>query len=451
MNVAFDRKNALAVLVSVALVLALAIVAFGPSLVAAQGNPAITVWTKFNDQNPQNTQDEWLAAALDEYRTETGGEITNVFQPFDQINALLNAAVQSGADVPDVSYVDSQFLGFLDRNGVLTDLTEWAKSREWFADVEPAALAACTTPDGRIVCIPTTVTNHFTYYWTSFFPDGYPATTDAFLEAAARIQADDPAKFAFAGKLSEYISVERLYYGLIRSFGGDIVDGEGHAAWANEGTVKAVEFARALVQNKYTSDLSLAPGFDFETPFKQGDAASFVAGSYSYVYLAPITAPDGTEYAAEVGAFDPGGLAVGDALEAGELGFAPPLAAPDSQPYSVLLATGWAVPEGAANPDAAKAFIDFEMTTARNIAFAIGYGALPSMISGLADEAFQNSVLAGRRGISEGVRHWLAAAGGLSARADHAGRVITRLITDPSLDIMAELQASQDDYNTGLD
>ena len=135
MNAAFDRKNAIAVLVSVAIVVVIAIATVASSPVAAQGNPPITVWTKFNDQNPQNTQDEWLAAALDEYRTETGSEITNVLQPFDQINALLNAAVQSGADITDVSYVDSQFLGFLDRNGVLTDLTEWAQSREWFADV----------------------------------------------------------------------------------------------------------------------------------------------------------------------------------------------------------------------------------------------------------------------------------------------------------------------------
>jgi multiple sugar transport system substrate-binding protein len=449
MNAAFDRKNAITVLVSVALVVVIAIATVASSPVAAQSNPPITVWTKFNDQNPQNTQDEWLAAALDEYRTETGSEITNIYQPFDQINALLNAAVQSGADIPDVSYVDSQFLGFLDRNGVLTDLTEWAQSREWFADVEPAALAACTTPDGRIVCIPTTVTNHFTYYWTDFFPDGYPTTTDDFLEAAARIQADNPDKFAFAGKLSEYISVERFYYGLIRSFGGDIVDAEGNAAWANEGTVKAAEFARALVQNRYTSDLSLAPGFDFETPFKQGDAASFVAGSYSYVYLAPVTSPAGTEYAAEVGAFDPGGLAIGDALEAGDLAFAPPLAAPGSQPYSVLLATGWAVPEGAANPDAAKAFIDFQMTTARNVAFAVGYGALPSMLSGLADEAFQTPYW---QGVAEFQKEYGIGSPplvdyqrGLTVLAES----ITRLIADPSLDIMAELQAAQDDYNAG--
>ncbi|MCC7209012.1 MAG: extracellular solute-binding protein [Anaerolineae bacterium] len=449
MKAAFYRKNVPAALVSVVLAVVLALVNAALSPVAAQGNPPITVWTKFNDQNPQNTQDEWLAAALNEYRAETGSEITNVFQPFDQINALLNAAVQSGADVPDVSYVDSQFLGFLDRNGVLTDLTEWAKGRPWFADVEPAALAACTTPDGRIVCIPTTVTNHFTYYWTGFFPDGYPADTEAFLEAAARIKAENPENFAFAGKLAEYIAVERFYYGLIRSFGGDIVDGEGRAAWANDAVAKTVEFARALVQNGYTSDLSLAPGFDFETPFKQGDAASFVAGSYSYVYLAPLTSPGGTDYAAEVGAFDPGGLAVGDALEAGELGFAPPLAAPGSQPYSVLLATGWAIPEGAANPDAARAFIDFQMTTARNVAFAVGYGALPSMISGLADEAFQTPYW---KGVAEYQQQYGV---GAPALVDYQrgmtilAESITRLITDPSLDILAELQAAQDDYNAG--
>ncbi|MHB8748330.1 MAG: hypothetical protein ACYDBJ_03980, partial [Aggregatilineales bacterium] len=76
--------------------------------VAQNAPPPITIWTKFNDQNPQNSQDQWLQAFLKEYSDKTGGKVTNVFQPFDQINSKLNLAVQSGGDLPDLSYVDTQ-------------------------------------------------------------------------------------------------------------------------------------------------------------------------------------------------------------------------------------------------------------------------------------------------------------------------------------------------------
>lgn len=106
----------------------------------ANAQTTLIVWTKFNDQNPQNTQDKWLAQMIADYEAETGVKIVNTFQPFDQINAKLNVAVQANGDVPDLSYVDSQQLGFFEQNGTLMDLTEWAKSRPWFADVDPSAM-----------------------------------------------------------------------------------------------------------------------------------------------------------------------------------------------------------------------------------------------------------------------------------------------------------------------
>src|ERR1700674_4847761 len=100
------------------------------SLQQAQQKP-ITIWTKFNDANPQNTQDKWLADALKEYTTTTGNKVTSVTQPYDQINSLLNVPVRAGGDVPDVSYVDSQQVGFFTQNGTLTDLTDWVKGASW--------------------------------------------------------------------------------------------------------------------------------------------------------------------------------------------------------------------------------------------------------------------------------------------------------------------------------
>ncbi len=413
---------------------------------------ALQLWTKFNDQNPQNTQDKWLADVIARYRTEFGIEVANTFQPFDQINAKLNVAVQARGEVPDVSYVDSQQLGFFEQNGTLTDLTDWVKSRPWFADVDPGALAACTTPDGRILCVPAHAAVHFLYYWTDIYPDGVPATTDDFLAKAAELKAANPNAFAFTGKLTEKISVERFYYNLIVSYGGQIADNEGRAIWANEATMKTVEFARALFANGYAAQESLAPGFDNEQPFMRGEAGAFVAGSYSYVYLTPITAPDGTEFKGEItGTFDPEALSVGAALKAGKLSIAPQFAAPGGKPASLIVASAWGIPVGAQNVEAAQAFIDFQMTTPENVAYSAAYGALPALISAAAAEEFQTP-------------YWVAVA---KIQREYAtpsptladydkgitllGDAIVKLITDPSLDIMATLQAAQDEYNAGLD
>lgn len=442
-------SKSLFVFVCLALIASLAFGAFGAPA-AAQGS-TIQVWTKFNDQNPQNTQDKWLAQMLGEYKAETGNTAVNTFQPFDQINAKLNVAVQAKGEVPDVSYVDSQQVGFFYQNGTLQDLTEWAKSRPWYADVDPAALAACTTPDGKLICIPAHTAALFMYYWTDFYPNGVPATTDEFLANAAKLKESKPNAFAFTGKLAEKISIERFYYGLIKSFGGDVVDAEGKAAWANEAAVKTVEFVREMDAKGYLAKESFAPAFDNEQPFMRGEAGAFVAGTYSYVYLTPIKAPDGTEFKGEItGAFDPKALSVGAALEAGKLGFAPPIAAPGGKPYSVLAASAWGIPVGAKDAEGAKAFIDFQMTTKQNIAYSAAYGALPVMKSAAAAPEFQGPYWVGAAKIQAEfggpAPAFVDYDKGITLLAD----ALVKVITDPSLDILAELTAAQDEYNAGL-
>src|SRR5260370_18429931 len=123
----------------------------------------ITLWTKFNDANPQNTKDQWSADALKEYTTTSGNKVTSVTQPYDQINALLNVAVRAGGDVPDVSYVDSQQVGFFTQNGTLTDLTDWVKAAKRYAALNPQALANCTAPYGKILSGPSSTSTTLTY------------------------------------------------------------------------------------------------------------------------------------------------------------------------------------------------------------------------------------------------------------------------------------------------
>lgn len=425
---------------------------FGAALSAGTtaAQATLSVWTKFNDQNPQNTQDIWLAEMLKQYQAATGVEARNTYQPYDQINSKLNTAVQARGEVPDVSYVDTQYLNFYMQNGTLQDLTEYVNSAPWFKDVDPKALAACTTPDARILCVPSHTAIIFTYYWKDLLPDGPPQTTDDLLTVGERLKAEN--KFAFTGKLAESVAVERMYYNLILSYGGTVADSEGKATWANEGTQKAVEWLRELFGKGYAAKESLAPGFDNEQPFMRGDSATFLAGSYSYVYLTPLNSPKGTKYEGTPGDVDPKTAgAVGKALAAGELGLAPPLAAPGGRPNAMIAASAWGIPTGAKDVDGAKRFIDFQMSAEQNAAYSAAYGALPAVVPASSAEAFQTdywkTVAQFQNEYGVPAPSLLDYNRGITLLSD----AIVKLITDPALDIMATLQAAQDEYNASIE
>jgi len=406
--------------------------------------PPLTIWTKFNDQNPQNIQDKWLVSFVKEYTGATGNTVTNVYQPYDQINSKLNIAVQAKGDVPDLSYVDTQNVSFFNKNGDLTDLTDYVKAASWYKDVDKGALAACTTPDGKIYCVPTSLAGATVYYWKDYYPNGFPATAQDLLDAAKVLKASKADKFAVTLKGSEGISLQMTWFPLIMSAGGTIADPKtGQATWANDKTAAVVQWARDLFSNKYAPEVDLAPGFDDETPFTKADAAAFLAGSWSYVYLNPLIAPDGTK-------FDNDAASVQKAFDAGKMGFAPPLAWKGGKPVSMITGTAYAIPLGAKNISAAKAFIDYSLQTKQNATYAVAYGALPSLTSSLADTALSTGYW---KAVADYQQKYAQIAPaltdydkGVAALTD----TINKLIADPSQDIMKNLQDAQDNYNSGL-
>ncbi|MDX2138089.1 MAG: extracellular solute-binding protein [Chloroflexota bacterium] len=397
---------------------------------------SLTIWTKYNSESPQNIQDEWMAALIEEYAADTGVAIDNVTRPFDTINTDLNSAVLAGGEIPDLSYMDTPFLSRYFINGTLTDLTEFVTNASWFEDLSPTALAACTAPDGTILCVPTVSQGTLSYYWTAAFPDGFDGSTDA-------LMGNVTTEYRLTGKNTEQFGFEVFFYPLMASYGAVLADAEGNATWASPESVAAIEFLRELHANGDIPDTSLAAGFDFENAFKDGTAGMFVAGSWSYVFLNPLTSPDGVEFPAD-------STAVSTALEAGALAFAPPLHLTGSTPVSFINVNGWAIPSGSANVEAALAFIDWHMTSARNSAYAASYGGLPTLVSGLETEAFQTPYWTG---VSEILNTYGApppAFFDYSAGATKIANTITALLLDPELDILTELQTAQDEYNADV-
>ena len=416
--------------------------ASGLQRASARAEKPITIWTKLNAGSPQNSQDQWLADTLKAYTKDTSNEATNVVLPYDQINSKINLAVQSKGDVPDLAMIDGQYLGFFSHNATLTDLTDFVKGASWFKDLSPSSIAACTSPDGKILCVPGVQTASFIYYWKALYPNGFPATTDDLLKEAARLKKDN--KYAVTFKGSENFSLEVAYFSLMHSAGAKYNDDQGKAAWASPETVKVIEFLRTLFKEKYAPEVALATGFDFENAFKSSDAGALLAGSWSYAFLFPVVSPDGKKY-------ENGSASISDAEKDGKLGYAPSLVFPGGKPASQSNITGWAIPVGSANIDGAKAFINYVMQTKVDATFGLGFGAMPTLISARGDDAFKGDYWKNVADIQEKYSVPLPFLvdydKGMLALAD----TFTKLLTKPDLDAMKELQAAQDNYNNSLE
>jgi len=427
--------------------LALALVFSGFSAPTSRAQGAkLGIWTKYNAAAPQTPADRWMAALIQGYAGQTGIGLDHVTQPADQINTKVIEAAKAKV-VPDVAYIDSQWLGTYIKNNALTDLTDFVRGAKWVTDIDPGALAACTAPDGKIYCVPTSTASFFIAYWNQLFPSGYPFTTDDLLKTAEDLKKT--GKYAITFKGGETASVEDFYASLISTFGGKLADASGKASWASPESAKAVDFVRTLVQKGYTPKAALGAGLDWQTSFKTSETASIVTGTFSYMSLLPLTSPSGQKYEMPVPAtgFDTNALAMGAAYDKAELAFAAPLTAPGGKPTSVVLATAWAIPAGAKNVDGAKGFITYEIDTKRNIEFAVANGALPAMTSAINDPMFATA-------------YWQSAAkyqseSGISAPswADYnlalklLSTAIVNCANDPGRDIAAELQKAQDEYN----
>lgn len=407
--------------------------------VPAEEKAPILLWSEVNVASPQTEMDKEFVVVVPGLEDTTGRKLDNLTVPYDQLDNNVNLAVQASGEVPDVFEMQTSRLGFHFGNGTLQDLTDFVKSASWFGQLTKAGLASCTAPDGKIYCVPLDSQSRLVYYYTDAFPDGIPATTDELLEMAPTLKEKN--LFSITGKFSEVQGIEVSWFSLIKSYGGDFADDEGKVNWASEETVKAIEFAREMVAKGYIPEVALAPGFEGEVSFMNGTAAAFNAGSWSYVWLNPLQTPDGDK-------FDKGSFSTQAAMEDNELKIAPPISAPGGKPVSLITGHGWAIPVGAKNVDAAYDFINYMMLPEPNAQIAYAYGGLPTVNDAFLDARYADSL------------YWQAViemfetyAVPMDPIVDYdkvllkMSDTVIKLVQNPNLDIMQELQKVQNELN----
>lgn len=434
-----------------------------PTAEAAAGGEGaeIVTWYQYDATNEDPKNDEavgnaYLRTTIPKFNEEFKGKLTWVNQPqqWQKMSTSLVAAVQAGGEVPDVMHTGASDLALFIKNGTVEDLTDWIKAQSWFADLDPAAVATCTGPDGRIYCVPVAETPSLVFYWKGYFPDGFPKTADEFLTRAEALKKDNVYAITYFGSTAfDGEAATRYFWSVISSFGGSYDDGAGNMKLNTPANVKAVEFMRTIVQKGYSSDSVFLGDFKEEEDLKGLDpakpkAASFPTGIFGYRYIQPVKSPEGKQYGTD---FDPTGGPMLQAIADGAMGVTSMFKGGDAANGSCNLGiSGFLIPKGAKNIEGAQTYINWIMDPKNGIEWVQKPGGgFPVSKKFLADPAFDTPFYKQAAEATAGIcKPW----SGTLLRTPEAKKIISTAIfdlikTNPTADIATALAAAEEEYN----
>ncbi len=294
----------------------------------------LRVWSQHDLTDQSRTTSVLMQQRVADFEAATGISVEYEQIAWDQLAPKLALAVQSGGVVPDVVETGRQHIPTLFAVGALAALDEVLAAETWVAELDERDSQSCII-DGRRYCVANLVRGGITYYRASAFPDGFPETHSAWLEAGERLQAKGMyLSTFFAGR--SYASIEWAWAPWIYSNGGRIFDEQGRPAWVTPEVAEVLAYARTLLARGYlpaeiiTGDIPTG-----ELPWIEGEAASFRGGTWSFLYV-----PDLRQ-----------GIETGTVQITGGLRFN------DGPAHVFLNNESWIVPTGARNPAAAAAWI----------------------------------------------------------------------------------------------
>lgn len=410
-------------------------------------------WFQYDETNEDPASDErvgneYLRKTIPQFNEAFEGKWNWVNRPkaWDRMSQELLAAVISGGTVPDIIEMGGGAFMKYYRNGALQDQSEWVKAQSWYPNMDPGALRSCTAPDGSLLCIPLAIRPTLVYVWADRFPNGFPTTPEGFVLEADRLKEQGLYAWTYFGSTAFGGSgTSRMIWTLVSSFGGTFDDGEGNMLLTSPETIAAIEFLRMTVQKGYNPETVFAGGFIEEDSFKDASAASIPTGLFGYRYINPLTAPDGTRY--EKGNEND----MLDAIAAGDIILAPMFSPEGKTPGCGNDISGFGIPTGAKNVEAAHDFINWIMNSEQNPAFVIGPGAgFPANTATLTDPQFQIPFYqAAAAALSESVcTPWHGTLENREVAAEMIMNVIYKLIKEnPTADIASELTEVQEEYN----
>lgn len=425
-----------------------------PEPTAAPEPQTFLTWYQYDQGNEDPKSDErvgneWLRKAMPQFNKDFEGKWVweNSFAVWDKITQQIITAVQANGDVPDLVEDGTSKVVEYYRNGTMQDLSEWAKAQSWWSDMDPSAVAACTAPDGKLLCIPMAERPQLVYVWKDRFPNGFPTTPEQFLAEGERLKGEGLYAMTYFGSTDfDGQGLSRGVNSTIASFGGKLDDGEGNMVLNTPENVAAIAWLREMVQNGYVPEIAFAGGFQEEEAFKDASAGSFPTGLFGYRYVNPLTAPNGTKYEKKTE------QDMLDAIAAGDVYLAPFPAPEGNTPGCDVGASALYIPVGAKNLQAAYDHINWLLSPEQNPDYVLGPGAgFPVLVSLREGEQYQTPFYqqAAEVVAASACRPYLGSLENVGLAQKVVQDVVYKLVKqDPTADIAAELTKAQDEYNT---
>ncbi|OJG00135.1 ABC transporter substrate-binding protein [Pararhizobium antarcticum] len=235
----------------------------------------INVWSLDRDIQPAPT----LVADFNKLNTGIKVEYRQI--QFDDVVSEAMRAYSTG-QAPDIIAIDNPEHALFSSRGAFLDLTDMiAKSTEIkTANYFPGPLAS-TMWDGKNYGVPKATNTIALYYNKDMFkakgldPSKPPQTWDELLDAARKLT--DPAAnvygLAFSAKASEEGTFQFLPWAQMA--------GGGYEAINSEGSIKALDVWKTIIEEKLASQDSLTRGqWDSTGTFNSGNAAMAISGPW---------------------------------------------------------------------------------------------------------------------------------------------------------------------------
>lgn len=388
----------------------------------------LVIWGVWDMEDQASGMSEG-AVALKEliaaYEQETRTAVTYEYVAFDQMLTKISLAVQSGGEVPDV--VESASQEVYSRPDVFMDITALLKDADFQSQVGDAERTTCEK-DGVRRCVAMNIGSTAWYYRPADLESiSWPTTDSEWLAAGEALKSSGLYVASFyAGR--DVAGVEQTWAPAIASAGGQIFDADGQPSWANDATVTVVRWMRELLAKGYVPETNFTGDFAAaEQPFVDGTAVGLRGGSWSAQFVPPLV--EGV----------PSGKVV--------VGAAPSINGGPG--YVTLYGQGWAVPEGAKNPEGAAAFLEYMMTPANQAQWAAAAYRIPTNAEAFSNPAFAE-VFDSNRAFYTAIQE-LTDSSGLALPTSpcyteamsRLGETLQTLMLEPNLDPMATLEAAQ--------
>ncbi len=384
---------------------------------------SLRMWAFYDLTDTQDSRAVQMKQMIDSFQSTTGVKVEYEQVAWDQMATKVAVAAQAGGDLPDLIMVGAEYMQGLINVGALKDISEEIKNSFFYNDLNPFE-KQLNERGGKRYAVGTFVNGGQWYYDTEFYPDGFPATEEGWMQACDSLapQGKYVATF-FAGR--HPAAMAQGLAPLIWSLDSTLFNEKGEPNFATDAMVKAITFWRNLLAKNCIPEISFTGDWSAsEGPFIEKTAGAVRGGTWSYIFIPGLKER-----------FESGTVKIGN----------PPALSGGKQGFVFMNADNWAITANAENVDNAIKFINFFFTPSILAPWASANFGVPATVSAMGSPLFEGQFskdsldnLTRNGHPSETSPYYNESMDALSAK-------VQDLILNPDLDVMTEMTKLQND------